>query len=126
MGSVHWATSVAVLIDSLIRGPQVSFLWRCSEILLPIFWWPVAIRINVMHWLWVPSLIVVVARSWSFIRLCHFPLLLKLVKMLDLRLAKFHELFIELLHYFGLLSDKMTMQGSHAQGFDSLSNDLTI
>jgi hypothetical protein len=46
--------------------------------------------------------------------------------MLDLTLAKFHKLFIELWHYFRPLSDKMMVQGLHAQGFDSLSNDLII
>jgi hypothetical protein len=46
--------------------------------------------------------------------------------MLNFRLAEFYELFIELRHCFGLLPDKMTVQGPRAQGFDSLSNDLII
>jgi hypothetical protein len=43
------------------------------------------------------------------------------MKMLDLRLVGFCKLFIEHQHYFGLVADKMTMQG-----FDSLSDDLII
>jgi hypothetical protein len=46
--------------------------------------------------------------------------------MLNLILAKFCKLFIELQHYFGLLPNDMTVQGPHAQGFDSLSDDLII
>jgi hypothetical protein len=46
--------------------------------------------------------------------------------MLDLRLVGFCKLFIEHQHYFGLVTDKMTMQEPHAQGFDSLSDDLII
>jgi hypothetical protein len=46
--------------------------------------------------------------------------------MLDLRLAEFFKLFIELRHYFGSLSDKMIVQGLRVQGFDNLSNDLII
>jgi hypothetical protein len=34
-----------------------------------------------------------------------------LVEMLDLRLAEFRELFIELRHYFGPLPDKVAMRG---------------
>jgi hypothetical protein len=48
------------------------------------------------------------------------------MKVLDLRLDEFCELFIELWHYFGPLSDKMTVQGPCVQGLDSLSNDLII
>jgi hypothetical protein len=46
--------------------------------------------------------------------------------MLDLRFAEFHELFIELWYYFGLLYEKMIVQGSRAQGLDSLSDDLFV
>jgi hypothetical protein len=67
--TVHWATSLAVLIESLIGGPQVSFLRRCSKIFLLIFWWPAVIRINVVYWFGVASLVVVIAGSWSFVEL---------------------------------------------------------
>jgi hypothetical protein len=46
-----------------------------------------------------------VVRSWGFVRLSNFPLLLALTKVLDLGLAEFHKLFIELWHCFGPLSD---------------------
>jgi hypothetical protein len=52
--------------------------------------------------------------------------MLKLVKMLDLRLAKFCELFIELRHYFGSFSDEMVVQGPHRQSFAGLSDDSVI
>jgi hypothetical protein len=66
---VRWAASLAVLTESLIGGPWVSFLRRCFKNFLPIFWWPIAIKINVVHWFGVDLLVVVVARSWSLIRL---------------------------------------------------------
>jgi hypothetical protein len=46
------------------------------------------------YWFVVASLIFVVARFWSFVKLWHIPLLLELTEMLDLGLAKFHELFV--------------------------------
>jgi hypothetical protein len=46
--------------------------------------------------------------------------------MLDLRLAKFCELFIELRHYFGPLSDEVAVQGSCPHIFHDLSDDLVI
>jgi hypothetical protein len=46
--------------------------------------------------------------------------------MLDLKLVEFHKLFIVVWYCFGLLSGKMTLQEPHAQGLDSLSNDLFI
>jgi hypothetical protein len=79
-----------------------------------------------VYWFGVDSLIFIAARSWSFVKLQHFPLLLELTEMLNLRLAEFCELFIELWHCFGSLPDEMTVQGAHAQGFDSLGNDLII
>jgi hypothetical protein len=48
------------------------------------------------------------------------------MEMLDLILAEFHELFVELRHYFGLLPDKMAVQRPCPQGFDSLSDDLIV
>jgi hypothetical protein len=60
------AASLAALHESLVEGSQISFLRRCSEVLLPIFWWPVAVRINAMYWFGVASLIFVVPKSWSF------------------------------------------------------------
>jgi hypothetical protein len=59
-------------------------------------------------------------------RALTLPLLLKLAEILDLRLAEFYELFIELQHCFSPLSDKITVQGPSAQGFDCLSNDMII
>jgi hypothetical protein len=53
-------------------------------------------------------------------------LLLEFAKVLDLGLAKLGELFVELQHYFGLLSDKMAMERPGLQGFDCLSDDLII
>jgi hypothetical protein len=79
-----------------------------------------------MYWFGVASLIFVVPKSWSFTGLWNFPLLLKLMEMLDLILAEFHELFVELRHYFGLLPDKMAVQRPCPQGFDSLSDDLIV
>jgi hypothetical protein len=46
--------------------------------------------------------------------------------MLDLRLAEFHEMFIELRHYFEPLPDKMVVQRPRPQGFDSLGDDLIV
>jgi hypothetical protein len=63
------AASLVVLGGSLIEGPWVPFLWRCTKVLLPILYWPTAIRINTVHWLGVAALTVVVARSWGFILL---------------------------------------------------------
>jgi hypothetical protein len=30
--TTHWATSLAVLVESLIEGPPISFLWSCSKL----------------------------------------------------------------------------------------------
>jgi hypothetical protein len=50
-----------------------------------------------MHQLGVTVLTIIVARRpWGFIWLWSFSLLFKLVEVLDLRLAEFCELFIEL------------------------------
>jgi hypothetical protein len=94
--TIWCSASLSVLRESLIRSSQVSFLPGCSEILLPIFWWSTVIRIDVVYWFGVASLIFIVARSWSFIGLWHFPLLLELTKMLNFRFAEFRELFIGL------------------------------
>jgi hypothetical protein len=55
-----------------------------------------------MHKLGVAALVFVVVRSWGFVWL---PLLLKPATVLNIRFAKLSELFIELQHYFGPLSD---------------------
>jgi hypothetical protein len=57
-----------------------------------------------MHWSRVVMLIVIVARSWGFVWLWDFPLLLKFTEVLDLRFAELCELFIELCHCFWSLS----------------------
>jgi hypothetical protein len=41
--------SLTVLARPLVKGSLVSFLWRWSKVLLPVFWWPIALRINVVH-----------------------------------------------------------------------------
>jgi hypothetical protein len=62
-----WCTaSLAALCESLVTGPQMSFLRRCSKV-LPILWWPAAVRSDVVHWHGVASLIFIRAGSWSFI-----------------------------------------------------------
>jgi hypothetical protein len=45
----------------------VSFLRRCPKILLPKLRRPVAVRINVVHWLGVAMLVFILARSGSLI-----------------------------------------------------------
>jgi hypothetical protein len=100
--AIWCAASLIVLSESLIGGPRVSFLQRWPKILLPILWWPTTIKINAMHQLGVAVLIVIVAKgSWGFILLSSFSLLLKLAEMLDLQLAEFCKLFVELWHCFG-------------------------
>jgi hypothetical protein len=66
---ISCSASLAALHESLVRISQIPFLWKCSKILLPIFWRPAAIRINVVYWFGVASLIFVVVRSWSFVTL---------------------------------------------------------
>jgi hypothetical protein len=61
---VGLATSLAVLIESLIKGPWVSFLWGCCKKILKIFWWPAAIRINDVYWFGVASLISSIAQAY--------------------------------------------------------------
>jgi hypothetical protein len=62
--TVIWCSaSLIVLSESQIRGPCVSFLGGWHKILLPVFWWPVANRVNAMHRLGVVALTVIVARS---------------------------------------------------------------
>jgi hypothetical protein len=72
----------------------------------PSFRWPATIRIDVVHWFGViVFIIIVVRRPWSFILLWCFPLLLNLAEVLDLQLAKFCKLLIELWHNFQPLPD---------------------
>jgi hypothetical protein len=101
---VQSSTSLVVLGGSLIESPWVSFLQRPSKIIFLVLWWPATIRVDVMHMLRVTALIITVAGSWRFVWFCNFPLLLEFAEMLDLQLAKFCELFIELRHCFGPLS----------------------
>jgi hypothetical protein len=106
VASAWCAPSLMILIWPLVESALASFLRRGSEILIPIFWWPTNIRIDVVHWLGVAALIIIITRRpWSFILLWSFSLLLKLAEVLDLRLAEFCELFIELRHYFWLFPD---------------------
>jgi hypothetical protein len=58
-----------------------------------------------VHRFGVAALAIIVARSWGFVWFQDFSLLLKLGKMLNLRLVELSELFIELWHCFGPLSD---------------------
>jgi hypothetical protein len=48
--AIWCAASLAMLIESLIEGSWVSFVWDCPKILLPILRWPTAVRIDVVHW----------------------------------------------------------------------------
>jgi hypothetical protein len=59
-------------VSALSEWGMTSFLRRCSKILLPIFWWPAAIRINVVYWFGVDLLIFNVARSWASLRFDTF------------------------------------------------------
>jgi hypothetical protein len=103
------AASLVVLIDSLVKGPCVCLLRGCPIILLPILRCSTTARINDVDWLGVAMLVFIIMRSRCFVQLQNFSLLLKLAKVLDLRLAEFHELFVQLRHCFGLLFDQMTM-----------------
>jgi hypothetical protein len=47
---------------------------------------------DVVHRLWVVVVVVTIARSGSFIWLCHFQLLLELTEVLSLRFAEFCKL----------------------------------
>jgi hypothetical protein len=64
----------------------------CPIILLPILWWSTSIGVDVVHMLRVAALAFIVARSWGFVWFNH-------------GLAELSELFIELWHCFGSLSD---------------------
>jgi hypothetical protein len=103
--TVSGSASLVVLRGSLFEASWVSFLRRSSEVLLPVLWWSTTIRVDVVYGLRVIALVVIVTRSCSFVRFCNLPLLLELLKMLNLRLVEFYKLFIELQHYFGPLSD---------------------
>jgi hypothetical protein len=52
---------------SLIEGPLASFLWRWSEIIFLVLWWPSTIRINVVHGPSTTTLIIIVTWSCGFI-----------------------------------------------------------
>jgi hypothetical protein len=66
--TIWCAASLIVLGKSLIRGSRVLFLWRWPKILLPILWWPAAVRIDVVYWLWIVLLVVIVVRGpWGFV-----------------------------------------------------------
>jgi hypothetical protein len=67
--TIWCAAFLAALHESWVEGPEMSFLQSCSEVLLPIFWWPASVKINDVYWLGVASLIFIVARSWSFVGL---------------------------------------------------------
>jgi hypothetical protein len=81
---VRSSASLVVLGGYLIKNPWVSFLWRPSEVFLPVLWWPATIRVDAVYELWVVVLVITIMRSWSFVWFCNFPLLLKFAKMLDL------------------------------------------
>jgi hypothetical protein len=102
---VHWSAPLTVLIESLVGGPLVCLLWGCPIILLTILRWSISIRVDVVHRLRVAALAFIMVRSWGFVWLWNFSLLLKLAKVLNLGLAEFSKLFIELWHCFGPLSD---------------------
>jgi hypothetical protein len=93
------AASLTVLSGPLVEGGMVPFLRWWSKILFLVFRWPTTIEINAMHRLGVIALIVIIVRRpWSIILLWSFPLLLKLAKILNLRVAQFCKLLIELWH----------------------------
>jgi hypothetical protein len=64
---IQCSASLTTSHGSLVEGSLISFLRRCSEILLPILWWPATIRINDVHLFGVASLVFIVARSWGFV-----------------------------------------------------------
>jgi hypothetical protein len=66
---VCYSASLAALCGFLVESALVSFLRRCSKILLPIFWWPAAIKINALCWLGVSSFIFIVVRPEGFVGL---------------------------------------------------------
>jgi hypothetical protein len=45
------APSLVVMICHVIEGSFLPLLWRWPKILLPIFWWSTAIKINVVDML---------------------------------------------------------------------------
>jgi hypothetical protein len=61
--AIRCSTSFIALCGSLVECSLISFLQRCYKIFLPICWRPAAIRINVVYWFGVASLIFIVARS---------------------------------------------------------------
>jgi hypothetical protein len=99
------AAPLVVLIESLVESPRVCLMRGCPIIFLLVLRWSATVRINAVHWLRLAMLVFIVVRFWGFVRLWNFSLLLKLVKVLNLRLAKFCELFVEVQHCFGPLSD---------------------
>jgi hypothetical protein len=55
-----------------------------------------------------------------------FSLLLKLAEVQDLRLAEFGKVLIELHNCLRPFPDKVIVQGSDAESFDGLSDNLVI
>jgi hypothetical protein len=100
VASAQCTASLTVISGPLVETCMVPFLWRWSKVLFPVLRWPTTIGIDVVHRLGVIALIIIVARPQSFVLLWSFPLLLKLAEVLDLRLAKFCKLLLELWHCF--------------------------
>jgi hypothetical protein len=84
VASTRCIASLIVMSGPLVKGCMVSFLRRWSKILFPVLWWPTTIGIDDLYRLGIIALIIIVARPWRFVLLLGFPLLLKLVKVLDL------------------------------------------
>jgi hypothetical protein len=100
------APSMMILVWPMVEDSLASFLWRWSKILFLVFRRPTAIRVDVVYFLGVTTLIVIVA-SWprSFVMLGCFSLWLELAEMQDLGLAEFSELFVQLHDCFRPLLD---------------------
>jgi hypothetical protein len=110
----------------LVESSGVWVVWGFSIAFVPVLWCSVTVVADVMYRLWVAVVAVTVAWPWSFIWLCHFPLLLELLKVLNFWFAKFCKLIIRLQHYFGLFPYQMVVQWSYPQRFYDLSYDLLI
>jgi hypothetical protein len=69
MSNALWcAASLTVLGRPLVEGSLAPILWRWPKVLVPFFWWPIAIEISSMSQHGVAALTVIVARrSWSFV-----------------------------------------------------------
>jgi hypothetical protein len=79
-----------------------------------------------MYRLWVAVVAVAVAWPWSFIWLCHFPLLLELAEVLNFLFAEFYKLIIQLRHCFGPFPYQVAVQWPCPQNFYGLSYDLLV